>query len=747
MEENLAKLYCPNPTCQAVNDERHEFCQVCRTPLPKRYLWATVLRDPDDSQLSQDWDDLDLGEVWGDRYWHKGDRVVLDTRPGNFPDLPEVVPAQLEAYLRLFPYRWHVPQLYGRAGAPSQLKGRSIWLLDEAPIRCGPSGVWILQPSLKEKWADASPLRQLNWLWQIARLWQPCCQEGVAKSLLDYDRLRVEGSMVRLSHLAADDHPQPLKRLGDCWNDLIERTAPPVQAYLEQLCDRLSQGTIQNERQLITALERAIQKVGDRYHYHNRVAARTDRGPSRARNEDACYPVSGQRGVAEQYPLTLVCDGVGGHEGGDIASNLAIHIIEQHLRPFRDRHHRPDRDRLLNGILQAILQANDAISERNNQEQRHGRQRMGTTLVMAFAQKQDLYISHIGDSRAYLITRHNCYPITIDDDVASREVRLGYAFYQEALQRPAAGSLIQALGMGSSNNLHPTTSHFVIDEDCICLLCSDGLSDYDRVERIWQREIQPLLNNGVNLHQAVSKLVDIANNQNGHDNVTISLLHLSVEKKSPTLPSSQDLLNCLQKLPRSLPQDRDETIGFLGDDEDSDSLDQTSSDLDATELRVAPTRRSYKLPITLMIIILAGLLAGLAYAFNQRNRRDQPEPPVRQPLSQDLSQDFPEDEGIAAQLEDPTPIGVGDILRLDNPIDLYSNPATTAPPRSFPTDNQVFIVETIRREDAESPQWVRLTPCTLLPFPVGGWVTLEDLKAAEFSQVEEPPPNCDRPDE
>ena len=549
-----------------------------------------VLRDPDNTQVNEDWDDLELGDVWCDRYWHKGDRIVLDTRPGNFPDLPEIVPPSLEPYLRLFPYRWHVPQLYGRAGAPSQLKGRSIWLLDEAPIRRDPSGVWLLQPSLKEKWANASPLRQLNWLWQIARLWQPCCQEGVASSLLDPNRLRVEGGMVRLSHLAADRHPQSLDNLGRFWSGFIERTAPPVKDYLNELCDRLMGGNIKREAQLIAALERAIEQVSAHRRYQARVAAHTDRGPSRSRNEDACYPVNGQRGNSEQYPLTLVCDGVGGHEGGDIASNLAIHIVEQQLRPFRNRRHRPDRDRLLQGIQDAILKANDAISDRNNQEQRHGRQRMGTTLVMALAQHQDLYITHIGDSRAYLITRHNCYPITIDDDVASREVRLGYAFYQEALQRPAAGSLIQALGMGSSNNLHPTTSHFVIDDDCICLLCSDGLSDYDRVDRIWQREIQPLLDSRGNLQQAVSKLIEIANHQNGHDNVTISLLHLSVDKKPTNLPSTQDLLACLDKLPRAVPPDRDETIGFLNNEDNADTQASTASHLSPTEILPSPKR-------------------------------------------------------------------------------------------------------------------------------------------------------------
>jgi hypothetical protein len=168
---------------------------------------------------------------------------------------------------------------------------------------------------------------------------------------------------------------------------------------------------------------------------------------------------------------------------------------------------------------------------------------MGTTLVMARTAAHEMYITHVGDSRVYWVTRHNCHQVTLDDDLASREVRLGYALYRNAVQQPTAGSLVQALGMAPSATLHPTVQRFVLDEDCVFLLCSDGLSDYDRVEQYWQTEILPILNGRIDLPTAGSRLIEIANTQNGHDNATIALLYCKVnpskEAQSAQLSASQ----------------------------------------------------------------------------------------------------------------------------------------------------------------------------------------------------------------
>ena len=183
-------------------------------------------------------------------------------------------------------------------------------------------------------------------------------------------------------------------------------------------------------------------------------------------------------------------------------------------------------------LAQFTNEANDSISKRNDLEQRQERQRMGTTLVMALAKAHEVYLTHVGDSRIYCITRTGCHQVTVDDDLASREVRLGYAIYRDALQYPSAGALIQALGMRDSTALHPNIRRLIIDEDCVFLLCSDGLSDFERVEQYWHSAVVPVLWHKVDLTKSVKTLMKIANERNGHDNATVALVYCQIKQKS-----------------------------------------------------------------------------------------------------------------------------------------------------------------------------------------------------------------------
>ena len=179
-------------------------------------------------------------------------------------------------------------------------------------------------------------------------------------------------------------------------------------------------------------------------------------------------------------------------------------------------------------LIKYINGSNDIINQRNDSEQRQERQRMGTTLVMALSCVHEMYLAHVGDSRIYWITPNSCHQVTTDDDLASREVRLGYAVYRDSLQYPSAGALIQAIGMRDSAALHPNLQRYMIEDDCIFLLCTDGLSDFDRVEQHWRHQILPVLDGKQKLASAVENLIDIANRDNGHDNVTVALVHCQV---------------------------------------------------------------------------------------------------------------------------------------------------------------------------------------------------------------------------
>jgi len=482
--------------------------------VPKNYLWA----------LGEGIKTCKPGDKIADRYLLKRDRLLIDTQPEQLPELPEEIPNFVTPYLRLFAYQLHVPQVYGLVSSKASKLSGDIWLLENGPIK---KDTETLMPELLQEWKGASAMRQLNWLWQIAQLWQPCITQGVASTLLTPQLLRVEGPVVRFVELQPDRKPPNLSELGKLWQQWLDDAHPAIANFLGQLCQQMISRQIRNGEQLIGQLDKALVKCGRWYDRTVEIATGTDVGRSRAHNEDACYPPSGTvlAGVPGSEACAIVCDGIGGQDGGEVASELAISVLRKKLQQVVLHKDIYEPLSLISKLERAACAANDEIADRNDSEHRQGRQRMGTTLVMALAHVHELYVAHVGDSRAYWITRTGCYQVTLDDDVACREVRLGYALYRDALEQVAAGALIQALGITSSNTLHPTVQRFPVDEDCVLLLCSDGLSDKDRVEECWETEILPILDGSIGVAAARDRLIEIANTKNGHDNVTIGLIH------------------------------------------------------------------------------------------------------------------------------------------------------------------------------------------------------------------------------
>lgn len=576
-------INCPNPSCKTANPEEADACQVCQAVLPHHYLWGV-------GDLVTT---LQPGTLVNQRYLLKRDRIFLDTKPGVLPEsLPEI-PDFLLPYLHLSAYPLHVPRPYSLLRTPDK---DYVLMLESSALSAAQTAAGTPQetdkgpsqlPRLINQWADAPPLRQLSWLWQIAQLWDAFVAEQVAMTLVDSTLLRVDGSVLRLLELASpmpasatttkttrqqtnrqqtnrqqtdrqqSEVPQPtLMDLARSWQPLADSAHTAVRAFLQRLCQNLEQQEQQQftAEQLSEQLAQAMTVCSQDQQVTYDLSVHTDQGPTRKRNEDACFPANGSyiQPTSEQTKdrpqLLIVCDGIGGHQGGDIASKLAIETIKAQLQPILESG-RPEltSTELSLAIEAAICAANDEISAQNDQAQRQARDRMGTTLVLALVQGADVYIAHLGDSRAYRISGRNCQQVTLDDDVASRQVRLGGSLYREVLVQPGAGSLIQALGMGPSQSLRPTVQRFVIDESCVFLLCSDGLSDSDRVEQFWQRELSPLVQrssqaqtNQAQTNQAQTekfksagpRLVDLANEYNGHDNVTVGLLRAQVVQAS-----------------------------------------------------------------------------------------------------------------------------------------------------------------------------------------------------------------------
>ncbi len=517
------RIQCSNPHCVASNTLEARFCHRCNTPIIKRYLWSNKVAISENQQHT----------LINGRYLALSPQIFLETQPSKPPITPEEVPPEIVAYLQLFPCYPNIPQVYGL------LDGTDAWLLDYGTVPYKPSGKLAypqqLIPQLRDLWSNATGFQQLNWLWQIAKLWKPLSSKKVASSLLNPNLLRINGQILQILQLQTDEEYQPsLRNLGSLWVQWAEDANPSVKDAIEKLGIHLETGKIERVRVAISVLDRAINQCSKVKQYSYQIYALSDPGPNRSNNEDSAYPIYSERDNLPKSAnsLAIVCDGVGGHDGGEIASRETIKYLRSKISKLslEEQNHSPGK--VLGKLTKYINGSNDIISERNDSEQRHERQRMGTTLVMALSCAHEMYLAHVGDSRIYWITPNSCHQITIDDDLASREVRLGYAIYRDSLQYPSAGALIQAIGMRDSAALHPNLQRYAIEDDCIFLLCTDGLSDFDRVEQHWQHQVLPVLNGKQDLATAVENLIEIANRDNGHDNVTVALVHCQVTPRS-----------------------------------------------------------------------------------------------------------------------------------------------------------------------------------------------------------------------
>jgi serine/threonine protein phosphatase PrpC len=498
----------------------------------------------------------DRYQVWQPPIW-------LDTQPELPFKLIYKVPAIALPYLRLSDLAQHIPRPYIHLTPELSGLAAPLLLLDAAPIQTWETEDGRLQvqllPSLLAGWSGGTALQQLNWLRQIALLWPRLHQQNVTSTLLQVNTLRIDGALLRITTLTRDEDylaPITLTSLGQVWQPLVEAAQPSIQAYLGWLTSALGEGRVATSQELMGELNQAIQTVAQGFAVQVDWVAHTDQGPSRNRNEDACYPQGllnttrvSQPQTAEVLPLLLVCDGIGGHEQGNVASQTAVEVLLKQLSGLNMPANSPP-EVVGQHLKQALSLVNHTIASRNNKEHRSERARMGTTVVLAVVCFPYVYIAHVGDSRAYRISSKTCYQVTLDDDIASREAQQGFALYPEAAQMPSGGALIQALGIYDTNSLAPSIQYLLLDDPSLLLLCSDGLSDHDRIDALWRPTIQAFTTGRADLSSLSQALIQQANRLNGHDNVTVGLMAIRPETIAQVNLPGQ----ALTSIPPSRPQ-------------------------------------------------------------------------------------------------------------------------------------------------------------------------------------------------
>jgi PPM family protein phosphatase len=243
--------------------------------------------------------------------------------------------------------------------------------------------------------------------------------------------------------------------------------------------------------------------------------AKSDTGRKRTNNEDRFC-------VDSELGLYVVCDGMGGEEGGEVASQLAIQTIHEYCAQPLSRNHVDSlgvQDHaflpLTNRLASAVIRANEVIHrEAQSQPRHHG---MGTTVVSAFIHGPIASIAHVGDSRMYLVRGDSIKALTIDHSLVSEQVRAGVITEDQAEWSDKKHVLTRALGTGPTVEVE--LGEIPVKRGDILVLCSDGLT----------REINPFdilraVRRSPNLQVAADDLIDMANASGGQDNTTVILV-------------------------------------------------------------------------------------------------------------------------------------------------------------------------------------------------------------------------------
>lgn len=517
-------------------------------------------------------------------YWDEISCRVLDGDPFRVPyleaelkeedTLPLQVTAEATQWQRLVrPYQilalqFHrtVPKLYDAW----QENGKIILLLEDR------SQLTHLD-ELDER--QVPPEQVLQWLGEMTELWGALLSCRCGSSLLELGNLRVdehqELCLERL-YLENENSPPTLVDLAGRWKQLFQASKiAGWQPWMDLLADMMG-GSITEVSQLRSRLQKLAYDLdglaatktpanvptatpseeteptvtfseADEEDESSTMAfpkqllaieeaGYTNTGRQRRHNEDtfAIWTRSDRQMLPTGNTLSvrglyILCDGMGGHEGGEVASAIAVKTLTDYFQKHWVQTDLPDGDT----IKQGIYLANQAIFQENKNQSRGGTRRMGTTLVMALLQNTQVAIAHVGDSRLYAFDRQNqLQQLTTDHEVGQRRIQRGIS-PEIAYSSPDAYQLTQAIGPYDTEFLSPSVQYIELEKDTLLLLASDGLTDNQFVETQATKNLDEMLAWEANLTQQVRTLVACANDHNGHDNLSAIAIRTKIGA-SPT---------------------------------------------------------------------------------------------------------------------------------------------------------------------------------------------------------------------
>jgi PPM family protein phosphatase len=249
-------------------------------------------------------------------------------------------------------------------------------------------------------------------------------------------------------------------------------------------------------------------------------AALTDRGQQREINEDHIFHQSAQTPEGENVGLFIVCDGLGGHQAGEVASQIAVEIINTEFSDLFFGHGssdnyttRPSSRTLNERIGRAIQKANAEIrAYANNHPQKAAN--LGTTVTLALLQGELVYIANIGDGRAYAWRAGDLIRITQDHSLAAELARQGLIDDTQIAGHARSNVLTRAVGV--KDTVEVDVFDWVLQPGDKLLLCSDGLWKAFPDDQL----LAPLLASTRTSAELCQQLVTQAKERDGSDNIS-----------------------------------------------------------------------------------------------------------------------------------------------------------------------------------------------------------------------------------
>ena len=249
----------------------------------------------------------------------------------------------------------------------------------------------------------------------------------------------------------------------------------------------------------------------------------TDMGKIRTNNEDAFIA---QNIWNENHILAVAIDGVGGYDGGEVASGLAQKLIVEYLENYSNGER-------LELLKQAVIYANNTIFAERKNLPHYSSMSCVLTAVLIEVEEMRINMAHVGDTRLYQFANNQLVKLSHDHSLVGYREEIGELTEEEAMRHPQRNVIGRDVGstfLENGNTDYVETATFPLLPHSTLLLCSDGLCDM-----VTSNQMIDILQQTISIEEKVNALITAANNAGGKDNITVILIETEFEEEPQTI--------------------------------------------------------------------------------------------------------------------------------------------------------------------------------------------------------------------